>query len=96
MAAIAGVLVASEINSGSPVLGNDAPLYAIAAVLLGGVSMRGGAGSLLGTLGGVLILGVLTNGLNIAGVGGYYQILIVGLLLVFTVVVDELLVRRRL
>jgi ribose transport system permease protein len=96
MAALAGVMIASEINSGSPVLGNDAPLFAIAAVLLGGVSMRGGAGSLLGTLQGVLILGVLTNGLNIAGVGGYYQILIIGVLLVFTVVVDEVLLRRRI
>jgi ribose/xylose/arabinose/galactoside ABC-type transport system permease subunit len=95
MAAIAGVLIASQINSGSPVLGNETPLYAIAAVLLGGASMRGGAGSLLGTLQGVLILGVLRNALNVAGVGGYYQILIVGLLLVATVLFDQLLGRQR-
>jgi ribose/xylose/arabinose/galactoside ABC-type transport system permease subunit len=95
MAAAAGVLIASQINSGSPVLGNETPLYAIAAVLLGGASMRGGAGSLLGTLQGVLILGVLRNALNVAGVGGYYQILIVGLLLVATILFDQLLARRR-
>jgi ribose transport system permease protein len=95
MAAVAGVLIASQINSGSPVLGNETPLYVIAAVLLGGASMRGGSGSLLGTLQGVVILGVLRNALNVSGVGGYYQILIVGLLLVATVLFDQLLGRRR-
>ena len=60
-AATAGVVVSSQINSGSPLLGNDTPLYAIAAVLLGGISMRGGAGSLIGMLQGVLILGILTQ-----------------------------------
>jgi len=93
-AALAGVLIASEINSGSPVLGNDTPLYAIAAVLLGGISMRGGSGSLMGMLQGVLILGVLTNGLNISGVGGFYQIVVVGSLLILTVVLDRLVPRK--
>jgi ribose transport system permease protein len=90
-AALAGVLIASEINSGSPVLGNDTPLYAIAAVLLGGISMQGGSGSLMGMLQGVLILGVLTDGLNLSGVGGFYQIVVVGSLLIFVVVLDRLL-----
>jgi ribose transport system permease protein len=89
-AATAGVVVSSQINSGSPLLGNDTPLYAIAAVLLGGISMRGGAGSLIGMLQGVLILGILTNGLNISGVGGFYQIIVVGSLLILTVVLDRL------
>jgi ribose/xylose/arabinose/galactoside ABC-type transport system permease subunit len=71
------VVIASEINSGSPVLGNDAPVYAIAAVLLGGISMRGGSGSLISMILGVVILGVLTNGLNVSGVGGFYQIIVV-------------------
>jgi len=93
-AAIAGVVVASQINSGSPVLGNDTPLYAIAAVLLGGISMRGGAGSMIGMLQGVLILGILTNGLNISGVGGFYQIVVVGSLLIATVVLDRLVGRK--
>jgi ribose transport system permease protein len=89
-ATIAGLVVASQINSGSPVLGNDAPLYAIAAVLLGGISMRGGSGSLIWMVLGVLVLGVLTNGLNVSGVGGSYQIVVVGGLLVLTVVLDRL------
>ena len=93
-AAIAGVVIASEINSGSPVLGNDTPLYAIAAVLLGGISMRGGAGSMIGMLQGVLVLGVVTNGLNISGVGGFYQIVFVGGLLILTVVLDRLAGRQ--
>jgi ribose/xylose/arabinose/galactoside ABC-type transport system permease subunit len=78
MLSLAGVVIASQINSGSPVLGNDAPLYAIAAVLLGGISMRGGSGSLIGMLLGAAILGVLANGLNVSGVGGSYQIVVVG------------------
>jgi ribose/xylose/arabinose/galactoside ABC-type transport system permease subunit len=94
-AAIAGVLIASEINSGSPSLGNDTALYAIAAVLLGGISMSGGSGSLIGMLQGVLILGILTNGLNLSGVGGFYQIVIVGSLLIITVVVDRLISMKR-
>jgi predicted ABC-type sugar transport system permease subunit len=77
LATIAGVVIASEINSGSPVLGTDAPVYAIAAVLLGGISMRGGSGSLISMILGVVILGVLTNGLNVSGVGGFYQIIVV-------------------
>jgi ribose transport system permease protein len=89
-ATIAGLVIASQINSGSPVLGNDAPLYAIASVLLGGISMRGGSGSLIWMVLGVLVLGVLTNGLNVSGVGGSYQIVVVGGLLVFTVVLDRL------
>jgi ribose/xylose/arabinose/galactoside ABC-type transport system permease subunit len=93
-AALAGVVVASEINSGSPVLGNDTPLSAIAAVLLGGISMRGGSGTMIGMLQGVLILGVLTNGLNISGVGGFYQIVVVGSLLILTVVLDRLVPRK--
>jgi ribose transport system permease protein len=84
------VVIASEINSGSPVLGNDAPAYAIAAVLLGGISMRGGSGSLISMVLGVLILGVLKNGLNVSGVGGFYQIIVVGVLLVLTVILDRL------
>jgi ribose transport system permease protein len=89
-AALAGVVIASQINSGSPVLGNDAPLYAIAAVLLGGISMRGGSGSLIGMLLGAAILGVLANGLNVSGVGGSYLIGVVGGLLVLTVALDRL------
>jgi ribose transport system permease protein len=72
------------------VLGNDAPAYAIAAVLLGGISMRGGSGSLISMVLGVLILGVLKNGLNVSGVGGFYQIIVVGVLLVLTVILDRL------
>ena len=89
-ATVAGLVIASQINSGSPVLGNDTPLYAIAAVLLGGISMRGGSGSLIWMVLGVLVLGVLTNGLNVSGVGGSYQIVVVGCLLVLTVVLDRL------
>jgi len=90
MLPLAGVVIASQINSGSPVLGNGAPLYAIAAVLLGGISMRGGSGSLIGMLLGAAILGVLANGLNVSGVGGSYQIVVVGGLLVLMVALDRL------
>jgi ribose transport system permease protein len=95
MAAFAGVLICSQINSGSPIIGDRIPLFAIAAALIGGVSMHGGAGSLLGVLKGVLILSILQNGMNLYGVGGHYQITAIGILLVGTMMLDELLVRRR-
>src|SRR5438034_1569093 len=82
LAAISGVLLASRINTGSPVVGRDTPLTVISAVLLGGTSMAGGSGSLIGTFEGVLVLGVLNNGLDLMGVADYYQTIFRGALLV--------------
>jgi putative xylitol transport system permease protein len=63
-------------------------LDAIAAVVIGGTSMTGGKGSLLGTLMGVLIIGVINNGLDLLGVSSYYQQVVKGLIIVGAVMLD--------
>ncbi len=63
-------------------------LDAIAAVVIGGTSMTGGKGSLLGTLMGVLIIGVINNGLDLLGVTSYYQQVVKGLIIVGAVMLD--------
>ena len=95
LAALAGIMIASQINSGSPIIGDRIPLFAIAAVLIGGVSMHGGAGSLAGVVQGVFVLAVIQNGMNLFGIGGQYQITAIGALLIATMMFDEFLVRRR-
>ena len=77
-ASIAGVVLTSRLMSGQPNAGQGFELDAIAAVVLGGTSIAGGRGSLLGTLLGALLLGVLNNGLNMVGVNPYVQSIIKG------------------
>lgn len=62
---------------------------AIAAVVLGGTSMTGGSGSLTGTLIGILILGVLNNGLNLLGVSSFYQQIVKGIVILIAVLIDR-------
>ncbi len=91
MAAVSGVLLSSLLNSSSPHIGLDTPLWAIAAAIMGGASLLGGRGSAIGTLFGVLSLGMLANGMNLLGVHSYYQIGIKALILIFVVALDAVL-----
>lgn len=91
MAAVSGVLLSSLLNSSSPHIGLDTPLWAIAAAIMGGASLLGGRGSAVGTLFGVLSLGILANGMNLLGVHTYYQIGIKALILIFVVALDAVL-----
>lgn len=88
MAGIAGVIVASRLYSGQPTAGDGAEMDAIAAVVVGGTSMSGGSGRLGGTLIGVLIIGVLNNGLNLMGVDSNWQYIVKGLVILLAVYVD--------
>lgn len=90
MAGIAGVVVASRLYSGQPTAGDGAEMDAIAAVVVGGTSMSGGSGKLGGTLIGVLIIGVLNNGLNLMGVDSNWQYIVKGLVILLAVYVDFL------
>lgn len=94
LAALGGVLLASRINTGSPIVGNDTPLVVISAVLLGGTSMTGGSGTLIGTLQGILVLGILNNGMNLVGIADFYQTVVLGTLLVLVMVIDRYSVAR--
>lgn len=89
MASIAGLILTSRINSAGPQAGVSYEMDAIAAVVLGGTSMTGGKGSLTGTLIGVLILGVLNNGLNLLGVSSFYQQIVKGIVILLAVLIDR-------
>ena len=88
MAGIAGVVIASRLYSGQPTAGEGAEMDAIASVVVGGTSMSGGSGRLGGTLIGVLIIGVLNNGLNLMGVDSNWQYIVKGLVILLAVYVD--------
>jgi len=89
-AAIGGIVAVSRIGIASPQVDNNLPLQAIAAVLLGGTALSGGAGGVGGTALGVLFIGVLSNGLSIAGVPSFWQQVVTGIILVVAVVADRL------
>jgi ribose transport system permease protein len=94
MAAAGGIVLAGRMNSGFPLAGMGGELDSIAAVIIGGASFFGGVGTVLGTLTGALIMGVLRNGLNLLDVSAYWQTVIIGVVIVAAVWVDSL--RRRL
>lgn len=77
-AAVAGIVQAARVTSGQPGVGVGFELDAIAAVVMGGTSIAGGRGAIVGTLVGALLLGVLNNGLNMIGVSPYMQLIIKG------------------
>ena len=92
--AITALLLVARLDSAQPVAGIGYELDAIAAVVIGGASLMGGAGSALGTLVGALLLSVLRNGLNILDVSSYLQQVAVGVVIIAAVVVDMSLHRR--
>jgi ribose transport system permease protein len=88
---LGGLIMASRLNSAQPALGQGYELTAIAAVLLGGTSLRGGSGTIFGTLIGSIIIAAWTNALNIAGVGQYYSWMIFpAVIIILAVFVDNL------
>jgi ribose transport system permease protein len=91
---VAGLLIASRLNSAQPALGQGYELDAIAAVVIGGTSLSGGAGTILGTLIGAFIMSVLTNGLRILSVAQEWQTVITGLIIILAVYTDILRRRR--
>jgi fructose transport system permease protein len=87
---IAALLLISRTSVGDPNAGQTENLEAITAVVLGGTSLFGGRGTIIGTLIGALIVGVLRNGLVLMGVASIYQVLITGILVILAVSVDQL------
>lgn len=87
---VAGVVLASRLNSAQPALGLGYELEAIAAVVIGGTSLQGGKGSIIGTLIGALIMSVLTNGLRIMSIPQEWQTVVVGVVILLAVWTDIL------
>jgi putative multiple sugar transport system permease protein len=88
LAALAGMIVAARLNSSTPKAGAGFELDVIAAVFIGGASMSGGVGKILGAVVGALIMGVMNNGMSIMGIGIDYQQVIKGLVLLSAVIFD--------
>lgn len=89
LSAISGIILASRLSSAQPTAGTTFEMDAIAAVVLGGTSMSGGRGSIVGTLIGALIIGTLNNGLNLLGVSSFYQQIMKGVVIILAVLVDR-------
>lgn len=88
-AAVAGLIIASELTSAAPQAGETYELNAIAAVVIGGAALSGGRGTVRGTLVGAFVIGFLADGLVILGVSTFWQILIKGAVIVLAVMLDQ-------
>ncbi|HUS08768.1 MAG TPA: ABC transporter permease [Bryobacteraceae bacterium] len=91
---LAGMIEASRLMTGQPTAGQGYELQAIAAVVIGGGSLRGGEGSVVGTLVGAFIMGLLANGSDLLGISPYVQQAIIGAVIILAVSFDELRKRR--
>ena len=95
MAGIAGLIFTARVNTGDPTAGLNYELLAITAAIIGGTNLFGGRGSILGTMIGALVMGVLQNGLNLLAVQAYYQQMAIGAVLITAVWLDQLRAQRK-
>ena len=89
LSAVAGIIITSRLYSAQPTAGSGYELDAIAAVVLGGTKLAGGKGKISGTIIGALIIGVLSNALNILDVSSYYQMMVKGIVILIAVLLDR-------
>ncbi len=90
LAGLGGVILASQLKSGSPTYGNMYELYVIAAVVVGGTSLAGGEGKMFGTLVGALVIAVIQNGMNLTNIESYTQKIVLGVVILGAVLIDRL------
>ena len=89
-AGIAGIVMLSRLFSAQPTTGDGFEMNVITAVVLGGISIAGGEGKLSGVIAGVLIIGILTNGMILLNIDSYWQMVVQGIVLLIAVGVDQL------
>lgn len=89
LAAFAGLMLSTQLGAATPTLGLNYELWTITAVVLGGVKLEGGYGSILGAFGGVLAIGILRNGMNLMQVQPYYVLVTLGLILIAVLFIDK-------
>lgn len=95
LAALAGILLTARVSSGEPNLGGSFALQSITAAVVGGVSLRGGEGRILGAVLGALFITILTNGMNLIRIESYVQEIAIGVILILAVIIDRLRDRWR-
>jgi len=89
LAGITGVMLTARVASGEPNLGAQLPLESIAAAVIGGVSLRGGEGSIIGAIFGAVLIVLIRNGMDLINISSYVQMIVMGCLLIFAVVMDQ-------
>ena len=95
LAALAGVLLASRLMSGTPTAGNGIELQVLAAAVIGGASLQGGEGTVLGAFLGVVFVALINNSMTMLAVSIYWQMIVIGTVLVIAVALDMLIRRRK-
>ena len=88
LAALSGILTAARMGSGQPSIGDGTEMTVITAVIIGGTSLNGGAGTILGTVLGALLMNVLSSGMNLVGISAYWQQFVMGLIIIVAVGAD--------
>ena len=94
MSALAGIFISTYITSGDPVVGSQYSQRTITAAVVGGASLAGGKGSVVGCLAGVLIIGIINNMLNLLGVSSYYQYISQGIVLIIALALGAIKTKR--
>jgi ribose transport system permease protein len=90
LASLAGILLSARVATGDTNLGGNFVLQSITAGVLGGISLRGGEGSLIGAVLGAVFISILSNGMNLENISSYYQMIILGVLLVLAVLAEQI------
>lgn len=96
LAAFSGLMVSSQIMSGTPSVGTNGEMTAISSIIIGGASLSGGIGKITGTLIGILFLGIVLNGMTIMGLSSYWQLVVRGALVIAAVLLNNLSTRKQL
>ncbi len=92
---VAGVILTSRVNAGQPAIGAGYEMDAIAAAVIGGASLSGGMGSIFGTTVGILMIGVINNGMNLLGVSSFYQQIVKGFIILGAMLLDITINKRK-
>ena len=90
LAALAALILVARLGAAEPTLGNLWELEAIAAAAIGGASLSGGKGSIVGTIIGAIVLGAMRNGLTLLNVQAFYQLLATGVIIIAAMLIDRL------
>lgn len=94
-AGLSGIVLASRVSAGSPVAGLNYEMDAITICVIGGCSLSGGSGSMSGTIAGMLLIGVITNGMNLMNVSSYWQLTVKGVIIILAVIFDMYSKKKR-